>query len=490
MHHSNGFGAVPMAIRRVLLLTAINLLPGSAHAIPAPQHPSIAREQTDAIQESKRQPNLSPALRRLPAPGGSTRIQLAREFAGHQETLEEAWSCAATVDRRLKSRQWQVASARENLYAASAGRWPTAHVDSSYVGRNTEPSFTFKVPALMLPSNRFPYAQNEGGSFRARFNVPLYTGGSISEGIKAARSRISAASHDVASSQNDLRLNVAEAYVAVLRRQRAVEVAVGTQNSLRSHASDVKLRYEQKQVPRQDVLAADVATLDARQKVIQARNQLDLSRASYNRILARPLASGVRIAELPICNAAHDLDLLTERATATRPAVSQYVAEISALEHRAASLRGTKLPQIALRGDYTFAENRYQTPEGIASIGVGVDWNVYDHGRISHEAAALSHEAESLRWMMAELKSMIALEVRRAWLDIQETARRLEVTPHACRQADENLRVARSRYVLGAAIGTEVLDAETQRVQAYTNHSNAIYDAVLAEIRLHHAVGQ
>ena len=236
-------------------------------------------------------------------------------------------------------------------------------------------------------------------------------------------------------------------------------------------------------------MAADVALLDAKQLVISARNQLDLARAAYNRMLTRPLTSPVRIAELPMRDRQYNVDRLTQRAISTRPAVSQYVAKIQALEHRSESLLGTKRPQVELRGDYDFSENRYQSDEGIASIGVVVQWNVYDHGRAVHQAEALQYQAKSLRWTLRDLKSMIALEVRQAWLDIQETRRRLEVTPKACRQADENLRVARRRYSLGAGISTEVLDAQTQRIQAYTNHSNAIYDSAMAVIRLHHAVG-
>ena len=49
-------------------------------------------------------------------------------------------------------------------------------------------------------------------------------------------------------------------------------------------------------------------------------------------------------------------------------------------------------------------------------------------------------------------------------------------------QADENLRVARDRYQHQAGTNTEVLDAETLRVQAYTNLYNSTYQAALAAL--------
>ena len=71
----------------------------------------------------------------------------------------------------------------------------------------------------------------------------------------------------------------------------------------------------------------------------------------------------------------------------------------------------------------------------------------------------------------------------------QETRKRIDVTSKAISQAEENLRAAKIRFQNGAAINTEVLDAETLRTKSYDNYYNAIYDAVLATFKLQRAVG-
>ncbi|MHC4176814.1 MAG: TolC family protein, partial [Planctomycetota bacterium] len=210
----------------------------------------------------------------------------------------------------------------------------------------------------------------------------------------------------------------------------------------------------------------------------------------YNRRLGRSLTSAVRIAELPLEMVEEDVENLTIRALRTRPQIADLAAQVGALRNQAISLRAGNLPQFGLWGQYAFEENRFRTPEGIASVGVGVTYGVFDGGRNRHRAAALSQRAEALMRLRADLESMIALEVRRAWLDTQETRRRLEVTSEAIRRADENLRVARKRYLSGMGINTEVLDAETLRTETRRNHDNATYDAVLAVLRLRHATGE
>jgi outer membrane protein TolC len=47
--------------------------------------------------------------------------------------------------------------------------------------------------------------------------------------------------------------------------------------------------------------------------------------------------------------------------------------------------------------------------------------------------------------------------------------------------------VARGRHLQQRGTNTEVLDAETSRVQSYDNYYNAHYDTILADFDLHRA---
>ncbi len=88
-----------------------------------------------------------------------------------------------------------------------------------------------------------------------------------------------------------------------------------------------------------------------------------------------------------------------------------------------------------------------------------------------------------------DLIGAIKLQVRRAWLAIQETQKRVAVTQKATGQADENLKVNTERYQQGLAGHTDVLDAESLRIRTYGNFNNARYDAVMANLNLRRALG-
>jgi outer membrane protein len=99
-------------------------------------------------------------------------------------------------------------------------------------------------------------------------------------------------------------------------------------------------------------------------------------------------------------------------------------------------------------------------------------------------------KADALNELRSEAASLIGLQVRQACLDVEETVKRIEVTREAVTQSEENLKVTKDRYREGIGTNTEVLDAESLRIRSYSNYYNAIYDAVMAQIRLKYATGE
>jgi outer membrane protein len=214
-----------------------------------------------------------------------------------------------------------------------------------------------------------------------------------------------------------------------------------------------------------------------------------VAKAAYNRALGRPLDEPVNLAELDSGNVIEDVGQLTQTALQLRPEIAGLSSQARALREQAASVRAKNAPQVGLQGGYLYQQNQYVDPNGVAGVVLGVEWTPLDSGRVSHQASALSEKAEATIRLRKDVESMIALDVRQKWLDLQTARNRVEVARQATVQADENLRVARDRYQHQVGTNTEVLDAETLRVQAYTNAYNSSYESVLAELRLRRAVG-
>jgi outer membrane protein TolC len=327
----------------------------------------------------------------------------------------------------------------------------------------------------------------------ATMTLPIYTSGMTRAGIDAASANLAAEQHGASALSQQVRLAVAEHYIGVMRAESALAVADGNVASLTVHLREVEDMYRGGSVPRNDFLAASVSLADAEQRRIQAQNVFAVARAAYNRALGRALVDPFDLdAELPPVDprvAEQGLDALTELALTERSEPQRLASAASALAARAQSAEAATRPQLALTGGYTRIENEFLNRDDFWAVGVGVEWSAFDGGRARNRANALSLESRALERQQRDLESMIALEVRQAWLTRDETGRRVAVTERALEQADENLRVARDRYRNGEGTNSEVLDAEALRNVSLDNFNAARHDAALASYRLAYAAG-
>jgi outer membrane protein len=409
-------------------------------------------------------------------------------FAAHAETLEDAWKIALSYDHRLQASRMNVESSRQSLSAAESARYPVLSFETGYTILNNPPAAVLDEPMAVL--NRIPTAEDKSLSYKTMLTVPLFTSGRISRGIDAATATLNSSVQDEMKTILDLKLQVAEAYTSVLRAQRLVQVAETNVSSLVSYTNDVKNFYDQGVVTKNDMLAAQVSLADARQRMTQALNTLNIAGASYNRLMGRPLDQQIQIDDLSFEPRNTDFENLQSRALEKRPELISLSEQTRTLQNQASGVRSSTMPQLSISGGYSYNQNKYQVYEDVWSANVGLRWDIFDGGVSRHSANALLQKAEALNEVRKDTASLISLQVRQACLDIDETYKRIDVTREAVSQSEENLKVAKDRYREGVGTNTEVLDAETLRTKSYSNYYNAVYDAVLANIRLKYVTGE
>jgi outer membrane protein TolC len=406
------------------------------------------------------------------------------------ETLAEAWQTALQQDRSLAAAKAQSEAAGLQAEAARAQRWPTVAVNGSYTRLDDSPAFDFSFTGLPVrPPELFAGDDYVAGA--ASVSVPLYTGGRISSSIAAAQAQERGAGAQYAAAQADLKLAVADAYVSVLRARKALDVARSNVASLESVVRDAGSLFERELVPKNDLLAAEVALADAQQNRLRAANALEVATAGYNRRLGAAMDRPVELSEPldVVIELPEGLPALTEQAVARRTELAALDAQADAYGQLARTERSRVLPQVALSGGYQYLENQFLDDETIGMAGVGVHWSLFDGGQSRKRAAALERTQRATQQQRADAASVIELQVRQAWLDEQEARQRIAVTGRAAEQADENLRIAQERYAAGLGTQTQLLEAETLRVQALSNRDDATLDAALARLRLARAVG-
>ncbi|MEX2092402.1 MAG: TolC family protein [Pirellulales bacterium] len=408
---------------------------------------------------------------------------------GRGETLEEAWAVALAQNHRLAAAQFEEAAAAEDWGAATAERMPSLALRSAYTLRNEEPSFIVRDPVAGFGTFEFPYAQRNAVAAGAEARLRLYTGGRISSTIQTAAAREAAAQFETAQARLNLLFSVGEAYVGVLRLEREVEVAEHDVASLEAHAADVAQLRSQERAAEQDLLAAQVAVGIARQRRMTQQRALDLARGQFNRLLDRPLAAPVQLAEVNLAPLEWQPDQLVAIACEKRPDLQALMAISDSHDHASETARAEGRPQVIASVGANYEENRFQTPNTLATAAVVVDWNLYNGGKTNRKASAEEARAAGARRMVDDLKSQIALELFNASNQVAEAAEQLAVATQNLAHTTENLRVTRLRFGKGMALNSAVLDAEAQWLQAMRDRHNAHYEGTLAQLRLRYLAG-
>lgn len=410
------------------------------------------------------------------------------------ETLEQAWSIALQRDHQLFAAQQKELAAQSMTGAARANYLPKLTLESGYLRTETEPAAKISIPALpMLKGASLPFAQDAAYFGGVTISAPLITSGKIASGVAAAEALSEAAAAQTTLTRSEQKLAVASSYIAVLRAEHAVAVAQSHIDAVSKHVSDVQQLATQGYVARHDLLASEVALANARQLGLQANNALELARAAYNRWLGRSFEQQVALADLALSADSQTetaLATLLQTASTERRELHALDRQSEAYRQQASGIRSGQLPQLGISAGYNKLENRYLAADKGWWVGLVMKWEIFDGGLIRHQASQLSANAQAIRELEQDAREKIALQVRQSWLNRQETKARLQLVAKAVEQADEVLLLARERYREGLAPNSDVLDAETRRLQAYSNRDNAIYDNELARLQLLHVTGQ
>ena len=235
-----------------------------------------------------------------------------------------------------------------------------------------------------------------------------------------------------------------------------------------------------------DVLALQVQHAALREQEIRAKHGLAVMRAELARTLGEPLDPSpmltTALGETAPPTPAGDLEsaALTRSPDAREPALARQLADV---EQRRAGWAFA--PRVLLGASWESNRRSFLGDGGTNwMVGASLQLNLFnglgDRARL-HEAEALARQARA-RSELAE--AQVRLEVRRARLELESARERVLVAREAVAQAREGHRLVQSQLAQGLARATEVLRAQSARLEAEKRHLAALYEQRLAAVGL------
>jgi outer membrane protein len=384
---------------------------------------------------------------------------------------------AAAVENNLQLRAaaFDVAIAQAQLIQARGGKLPQAALSSSYAR-------TQELPLL------YPNVYATGLAIA----YPLSTGGNLEAQIGLAEANLRGAQ---ATYQRTRQQVLYSAELAYLQGLLAAENAAAARRAMASAIESLRVaraRFSAGAAARLDVLQAEVAAANAEQALIQAQAGMASAETGMSAVLNLPLETSLEFTDaLALRRVDGTLADAIVRALRERPDMAAFQSQIEVAQASLEVARTGGRPTVSLGVGYGLDNANGLSTDilGSWSVSLRATLPVFDGGVTQAKIREAQLRLQQVRAREAQVRQQVELDVRQAWLGLQQGAGRLTAATKAVEQGRESVRLAAARYQSGVGTSLELLTAQSNLAASEQTLASARYDQNVAQAQLLLATG-
>ena len=318
----------------------------------------------------------------------------------------------------------------------------------------------------------------------------LYTGGQIRALLNAAKLTAESEKWREKAVSSDIALRVKTAYYDCILAKAMVKVAEDSVATFAHHLSDAKKNLDVGLVSYFEVLRAKTELGSRKSSEVAARNVERLAYMNLLRILALPMDTLVHL--VPRMNweqVSKPVDSFVKEAFEKRPEILAMQDAIGAAKHNLNAMKAQYKPRAAASAQWSNTDNGGSfTPDGW-TVSIGLDWDITVGGKRKHQVVEAKALLDKVEHQLAELKSLIELEVRQAYIQVLDAIAKTKSEKGTVELAHEGRRLAALRFKEGVGTQAEILDAELAVTNSETSLVQALRDFAVAHAALEKARG-
>lgn len=400
-------------------------------------------------------------------------------------TLEDAVEIGIERSLALENARRGEAIAEERVREVRAQALPSLNLNSSYTRRDEIPAY----PGFDVPLGRLDH-------YSASLDAEqlLYSGGSVSAALRAARHYRDLAVAGTRGAASALIRDVTKAFHDVLFAEAAVGVARESLTQLEDFERQTREKLERGTASEFDGLTAQVRVANERPKWIKARNDLALARAAFRNRIGLDDESFRLRGRLEFNDVRPRVGPLYELALTNRAEILQAESSAALLKADVRVARAEYYPEIRAFGSYAAANPDADTPAedewGSAWLaGIRATWSLLDGGlaRAVVRSKTLQHERALAE--LEDLERNVRLEIESALLILQNAREVVVGSLEAVKLAEDALKIAKTRHEQGLSTYLEFTDGNLALSVARLTHYEALRYHVHALADLRYACG-
>jgi len=412
---------------------------------------------------------------------------------GTKITIQEAIKMALKDSYQVYSATKNKEIAEEALNQANSSYYPYIDFEASYnraLLRAKALNSDDKMVETSIVNNTY--------TAQLKANWVLWTGGKIKNTREYIKLQAESSDYQLKHVKSLVTKTVINYCYRIIYASALVHVQETYLDVAKQHLDETKARYKQGLSSNLDILTQQVRVDNIVPQVLLAKRDVELATLSLRQILNKDPEAPIFLTwtekdlELP---ETEDIQKLYEIAYQKRPEliVSKLAMDIAEANLKIA--RADHYPNLAAYGNYGYFG---YTKEGLpdnnhyywgANAGLSLSMPIFEGFSISSKVKQKEMYYEDAKASYENQKKNIRIQVKSAWLSLEEAKKRIESTKGVVAQAQENFNSKMLRYKNGLISQLELNDAIYDLNTSELSFVQAINDAQLALSDLNYSVG-
>lgn len=399
----------------------------------------------------------------------------------HVMTIRQLFEIAEANNATIRSSLSAENEARQEISVARSGRLPdiNASLSLSYIGDG----FT---TARNFSDRRKAPIPHLGDGFSVSISQPVYTGSAITDGIRMAEMKSTAARYSTEMQRDNIRFRIAGYYLDIYKYSNLRSVVEQNIARARKVLSEMHARFEQGTALHNDITRYELLVSDLRLQLTRIDNTIDI--LNRNLTITAGLPDSITVVpDSTLLEQALPCDTETswqQTATENSPALLLARSDVEISRKAEDLVKSERRPKIGIQAGWTIdGPILVEVPPINRNLsywyaGVGISYNfasLYKSNR------SLSRRRAATRSAIDRLdveRENVTLAVNDSYIRYLEAYEVVNTQQKNVELADRNYRTTVTRYNAGMALITDMLDAANSRIAAEQQLVNARIDVI------------
>ena len=328
------------------------------------------------------------------------------------------------------------------------------------------------------------------GNYGLSSSVTLFNGGYINNNIAQKNLAVESASLNVIQQENDITLQITQAYLAVLLDKENViynnDVVATSQAQLKQYQQ----KYNVGAIARKDLIQLQAQLATDQYNLVSARNAERQDLLTLKQLLLLPTDARfdiVRPDTIAPANAATPLHDAEAIALQTRPEVKSSQLGVDIARYDVKKARAGYLPFLSagasLNTGYNTGNGSYlnQLNNNFnQQIGLTLSVPIFTKRQVKTQVEEAKIGVDQAKLNLQDTRVVLSQEVERAYINVQNAQEQYNAAQEEFKFNQESYRIANEQLRVGVANMVEFLQQKNLYIQAQQQYIQAKYNALLS----------